>query len=85
MFDVGKAINPGLVRGQCIGGMIQGLGTALCEGYIYDEQGRLLNPSFTDNKIPTAKDLPERRSRAASSRRRSWTARTAPAASASTR
>ncbi len=57
-YDVGKVINPGLVRGQCIGGMIQGLGTALCEGYIYDEQGRLLNPSFTDNKIPTAKDLP---------------------------
>ena len=45
--------------GQCIGGMIQGLGTAQCEGYIYDEQGHLLNPSFTDNKIPTAKDLPE--------------------------
>ncbi|HZC73224.1 MAG TPA: xanthine dehydrogenase family protein molybdopterin-binding subunit [Jatrophihabitans sp.] len=59
VFDVGKAVNPGLVRGQCIGGMIQGLGTALCEGYIYDEQGRLLNPSFTDNKIPTAKDLPD--------------------------
>jgi CO/xanthine dehydrogenase Mo-binding subunit len=58
-FDVGKVINPGLVRGQCIGGMVQGLGTALCEGYIYDEQGRLLNPSFTDNKIPTAKDIPE--------------------------
>ena len=60
VFDVGKAINPGLVRGQAVGGMIQGLGTALCEGYIYDEQGRLLNPSFTDNKIPTAKDLPDR-------------------------
>jgi len=39
--------------------MVQGLGTAVCEGYIYDEQGHLLNPSFTDNKIPTAKDLPE--------------------------
>ncbi|MDQ2959624.1 MAG: xanthine dehydrogenase family protein molybdopterin-binding subunit [Candidatus Dormibacteraeota bacterium] len=59
VFDVGKVINPALVRGQCIGGMIQGLGTALCEGYIYDQQGHLLNPSFTDNKIPTAKDLPE--------------------------
>ncbi len=58
-YDVGKAINPELVRGQCIGGMIQGLGTALCEGYIYDQQGHLLNPSFTDNKIPTARDLPD--------------------------
>jgi CO/xanthine dehydrogenase Mo-binding subunit len=58
VYDVGRALNPGLVRGQCIGGMLQGLGTALCEGYIFDEKGRLLNPSFTDNKIPTAKDLP---------------------------
>jgi CO/xanthine dehydrogenase Mo-binding subunit len=58
-FDVGRVINPDIVRGQAIGGMIQGLGTAVCEGYIYDEMGHLLNPSFTDNKIPTAKDLPE--------------------------
>ena len=58
VFDVGKVINPDAVRGQAIGGMLQGLGTATCEGYIYDEQGHLLNPSFTDNKIPTAKDLP---------------------------
>lgn len=58
VYDVGRAINPDIVRGQAIGGMMQGLGTAICEGYIYDQQGRLLNPSFTDNKIPTAKDLP---------------------------
>jgi CO/xanthine dehydrogenase Mo-binding subunit len=58
-FDVGKVINPEIVRGQCIGGMVQGLGTAICEGYIYDEQGHLLNPSFTDNKIPTARDIPD--------------------------
>jgi len=58
-FDVGRVINPDIVRGQAVGGMIQGLGTATCEGYIYDEAGHLLNPSFTDNKIPTAKDLPE--------------------------
>jgi CO/xanthine dehydrogenase Mo-binding subunit len=58
-FDVGRVINPEVVRGQCIGGMIQGLGTAICEGYIYDEAGHLLNPSFTDNKIPTARDLPD--------------------------
>lgn len=58
-YDIGRAINPELVRGQCIGGMIQGLGTAICEGYIYDKHGHLLNPSFTDNKIPTCKDLPD--------------------------
>lgn len=57
-FDLGKVINPQTVRGQIIGGMLQGLGTAVCEGYIYDEAGRLLNPSFTDNKIPTAPDMP---------------------------
>jgi CO/xanthine dehydrogenase Mo-binding subunit len=57
-FDVGKVVNPDAVRGQCIGGVIQGLGTAMCEGYIFDEEGHLLNPSFTDNKIPTARDLP---------------------------
>jgi CO/xanthine dehydrogenase Mo-binding subunit len=59
VFDVGQVINPGTMRGQCIGGMIQGLGTAQCESYLYDDQGHLLNPSFTDNKILTAKDLPE--------------------------
>jgi CO/xanthine dehydrogenase Mo-binding subunit len=58
VFDVGKVINPDAVRGQAIGGMLQGLGTATCEGYIYDQKGHLLNPSFTDNKIPTARDLP---------------------------
>ncbi|TVQ22182.1 MAG: xanthine dehydrogenase family protein molybdopterin-binding subunit [Spirochaetaceae bacterium] len=58
VFDVGKVINPDEVRGQAIGGMLQGLGTAVCEGYIYDQKGHLLNPSFTDNKIPTALDLP---------------------------
>ncbi|RFU94994.1 xanthine dehydrogenase family protein molybdopterin-binding subunit [Sphaerochaeta halotolerans] len=57
-FDVGKVVNPSLLRGQIVGGMLQGLGTAVCEGYIYDEAGHLLNPSFTDNKIPTSRDLP---------------------------
>lgn len=58
-FDIGRAINPQAVRGQIIGGMIQGLGTAMCEGYIYNDKGHLLNPSFTDNKIPTSLDMPE--------------------------
>lgn len=58
-FDIGRAINPISVRGQSIGGMLQGLGTAMCEGYIYSPEGVLLNPSFTDNKIPTSLDLPE--------------------------
>ncbi|MBP7651792.1 xanthine dehydrogenase family protein molybdopterin-binding subunit [Candidatus Dependentiae bacterium] len=58
-FDAGKVINSKAARGQCIGGFIQGFGTASCEGYIYNNKGQLMNPSFTDNKIPTAKDIPE--------------------------
>ncbi|SIQ54340.1 xanthine dehydrogenase, molybdenum binding subunit apoprotein [Alkalispirochaeta americana] len=58
VFDAGRVINPGAFRGQAIGGMLQGLGTATVEGYIYDQKGHLLNPSFTDNKIPTSRDLP---------------------------
>ncbi|AEV28073.1 aerobic-type carbon monoxide dehydrogenase, large subunit CoxL/CutL-like protein [Sphaerochaeta pleomorpha str. Grapes] len=57
-FDVGKVINPGLLRGQMLGGIVQGLGTALCEGYVFDTSGHLLNQNLTDNKIPTAMDLP---------------------------
>jgi CO/xanthine dehydrogenase Mo-binding subunit len=57
-FDLGKAINPAIVRGQIMGGVLQGLGTVTCEGYIYDKDGRLLNPNFTDNKIPTSLDTP---------------------------
>ena len=58
-YDVGCVINEASVRGQAIGGMLQGLGTAMCEGYIYNDKGQLLNPSFTDNKIPTSLDIPE--------------------------
>jgi len=58
-FDVGRVINPKTLRGQVVGGVLQGLGTAMCEGYIYDKDGVLLNPSFTDNKILTSMDVPE--------------------------
>lgn len=57
-FDIGQAINKKFVIGQIKGAVIQGLGSALLEGYKFSPQGRLLNPSFTDNKIPTAKDIP---------------------------
>ncbi len=58
-FDVGKALNRKLCEGQIIGGAVQGLGSALVEGYKFTPDGCLLNPSFTDNKIPTAKDIPD--------------------------
>ncbi len=57
-FDVGRALNPALCRSQITGGVVQGLGSAFCEQFIYSPEGRLLNPSFADNKIPTAKDIP---------------------------
>lgn len=56
--DVGRAINPDLVNGQITGGLLQGLATVLYEDMRFDERGRLLNPNFTDYKIPTAKDVP---------------------------
>ncbi len=57
--DCGKAINPDLVRTQIIGGIVQGLATVLYEDMRYDEKGKLLNPNFTDYKIPTMMDIPE--------------------------
>ncbi len=56
--DVGKAINPDLIKGQITGGLLQGLATVLYEDMRFDEKGRLLNPSFADYKIPTALDIP---------------------------
>lgn len=56
--DVGRAIHPGLVEGQLQGGVAQGIGWALYEGYRYDEEGRMGNRSFLDYKMPTALDLP---------------------------
>jgi len=58
-LDVGKAINPDLVKGQITGGLLQGLSTVLYEDMRYDDKGKLLNPNFTDYKIPTAKDVPD--------------------------
>ncbi len=58
--DVGKAINPAIVKGQVESGIIQGIGFALTEDLIYDDKtGGILNPNFVDYKILTARDLPE--------------------------
>ena len=56
--DVGRAVNPELVRGQITGGILMGLGQALTEEILLEE-GRTLNPNFTDYLIPTAMDAPE--------------------------
>lgn len=57
-FDVGKVMNEMLLKGQVVGGILQGLGTALSEGMIYNEQGKLLTRNFVDYKIPTMQDMP---------------------------
>ena len=56
--DAGKAIHPSYVEGQYQGGAAQGIGWALNEEYIYDEDGRLQNAGFLDYRIPVASDLP---------------------------
>ncbi len=56
--DVGTAIHPAYVQGQIQGGVAQGIGWALNEGYWYDADGRLANASLLDYRMPTAPDLP---------------------------
>jgi CO/xanthine dehydrogenase Mo-binding subunit len=59
-FDVGHVINQTLIKGQAVGGIIQGLGTALSETLLYNSEGKLLTRNFVDYKILTMKDLPEK-------------------------
>jgi len=57
--DVGKAIHPGYVEGQMQGSVAQGIGLALTEEYIYDQDGHLRNANLLDYRMPTALDVPE--------------------------
>jgi CO/xanthine dehydrogenase Mo-binding subunit/aerobic-type carbon monoxide dehydrogenase small subunit (CoxS/CutS family) len=56
-FDVGKIINEQQCRSQIVGGVVQGLGSAVVEKFVFKD-GKLLNNSFVDYKIPTTKDVP---------------------------
>jgi CO/xanthine dehydrogenase Mo-binding subunit len=56
--DAGRAIHPSYVEGQIQGGVVQGIGWALNEEYIYDSAGRMENAGFLDYRIPVASDLP---------------------------
>ena len=56
--DVGTALNPMSVRGQITGGVVMGLGYALHERLQF-EDGRVINPSFMDYKLPSAEQIPE--------------------------
>ena len=58
--DVGKAVNPLIVRGQVHGGVAQGFGQAVLENTAYDaDSGQLLSGSFRDYALPRADDLPD--------------------------
>ncbi len=58
-YDVGRAVNPMLVRGQLVGGFAQGLGGALLEEFQYDERGQALSVTFADYLMPTVAEMPE--------------------------
>jgi aerobic carbon-monoxide dehydrogenase large subunit len=56
--DVGRAVNPGIVHGQAIGAVVQGLGGVFLDHLIYDSDAQLLNASFIDYLLPLATDFP---------------------------
>jgi carbon-monoxide dehydrogenase large subunit len=56
--DVGRIINPLTLHGQVVGSIVQGLGGAFLEHFVYDEDGQLLTGSFADYLLPTASDFP---------------------------
>jgi aerobic carbon-monoxide dehydrogenase large subunit len=58
-YDVGKAVNPKLVEGQIAGGLAQGIGGALFEEFLYDENGEPLSVTFADYLMPTAREVPQ--------------------------
>ena len=57
--DFGTVINPLIVEGQLHGGVVQGIGQALMEMTVYDDDGQLLTGSFMDYALPRARDSPQ--------------------------
>lgn len=57
-IDIGRSINPGIDRGQIIGGFVQGLGWVTTECLVYDAHGAVLTDSLCTYKVPLASDLP---------------------------
>jgi putative selenate reductase molybdopterin-binding subunit len=56
--DAGAIVNPNQVRGQAIGGVVQGIGYALQEKMVYDEAGAVINPTLRNYRIPAFADAP---------------------------
>ena len=57
VIDVGVELNPALVRGQAIGGIVQAVGQAMMEEVVYDPDGQVLTGSFMDYAMPRALDM----------------------------
>ena len=57
--DCGRMINPKVVEGQIFGGVVQGLGGALLENFVYDEDANPLTTTFMDYLLPTTTEVPE--------------------------
>ena len=58
VHDCGRPINPIVVEGQLHGGIVQGVGTALREEIVHDDDGQLLTGTLMDYGLPTASDVP---------------------------
>jgi aerobic carbon-monoxide dehydrogenase large subunit len=58
-YDVGRVLNPLLLRGQLAGGFAQGIGGALLEEFAYDSNGQPQSTSFMDYLLPTSQEVPE--------------------------
>jgi carbon-monoxide dehydrogenase large subunit len=56
--DFGIAVNPLLLAGQVHGGIVQGVGQALFERVVFDDQGQLITASFMDYCMPRADNVP---------------------------
>ena len=57
--DVGRKINPMIIEGQMAGGLAQGIGGAMLEEFVYDEDGQPLSTNFMDYLLPTAMEMPK--------------------------
>jgi carbon-monoxide dehydrogenase large subunit/6-hydroxypseudooxynicotine dehydrogenase subunit gamma len=58
-YDIGRALNPMLVKGQIAGGFAQGLGGALMEEFTYNDRGDPLSATFADYLLPTVRETPD--------------------------
>lgn len=56
--DCGRILNPAIVQGQTMGGIVNGIGWALTEDLVYDEEGQLLTGTFMDYLMPRFTDIP---------------------------